>query len=565
MPSITTWTRLEPNTRTNDLSLGMQARVHDPLWMLTRQWQFGEFGGEDAGSPIQARLRASSNALLRYHPGRPGPRAAEQSTRFPKDTPLEVIVESERVLAQGGDVRTRVEMGLLFLKMLSRARLARHRQTFVDVFGFDASTLPAEIDPGSRGFAALANRRAPDAASLARALRSWISSGDLPEGLSIDADDRDAVRTVGESWLEVVKSFVDEPSRNTEAWNHERFEYSFAVSTNLSGAEVVLVADEYQEGHLDWYGFSARSDVSLGGEGDEADKIVRTVIPTPVTFKGMPASRWWEFEDARVDLGSLSASGGDLTHMLLAQFALLYGNDWYVIPIDLPVGTLSHVDSLVVTDTFGVRSLVRRTGRDDTSSAWQAFTITNDGGSNVDIDNCLLLAPALAGRLDARPNEQVWLVRDEGANTAWGIEGIIESLSGRPIQRGEEPLWQARASFTSSGSGDADLIYKLATEVPDHWIALVPVRTEGADGRSVHFERADLIQPEGKLLEPDRTLRIPEEEIPRSGARVERGYQFARWHGGRSHLWMGRRKITGRGEASSGLRFDATVKAPTRD
>ena len=32
----------------------MVAEVRDALWMLTRQWQMGEFEGDDAGSPIEA-------------------------------------------------------------------------------------------------------------------------------------------------------------------------------------------------------------------------------------------------------------------------------------------------------------------------------------------------------------------------------------------------------------------------------------------------------------------------------------------------------------------------------
>jgi hypothetical protein len=50
MASVTVWNRLEPSPRENSLTEGTAARVRDPLWMLTRQWQLGEFTGEDAGS-----------------------------------------------------------------------------------------------------------------------------------------------------------------------------------------------------------------------------------------------------------------------------------------------------------------------------------------------------------------------------------------------------------------------------------------------------------------------------------------------------------------------------------
>ena len=51
MSSITTWVRLEPRCRTADMNAGLQARIYDPLWLLARQWQIGEFQGEDNGSP----------------------------------------------------------------------------------------------------------------------------------------------------------------------------------------------------------------------------------------------------------------------------------------------------------------------------------------------------------------------------------------------------------------------------------------------------------------------------------------------------------------------------------
>ena len=49
MASITTWTRLETRQRTDDLDVSLAARVHDPLWLLARQWQLGELRGHDAG------------------------------------------------------------------------------------------------------------------------------------------------------------------------------------------------------------------------------------------------------------------------------------------------------------------------------------------------------------------------------------------------------------------------------------------------------------------------------------------------------------------------------------
>jgi hypothetical protein len=39
----------------------------------------------------------------------------------------------------------------------------------------------------------------------------------------------------------------------------------------------------------------------------------------------MPAARFWEFEDARVDFGAVDAAPQDLARMLLVEFAITYG------------------------------------------------------------------------------------------------------------------------------------------------------------------------------------------------------------------------------------------------
>jgi len=49
---------------------------------------------------------------------------------------------------------------------------------------------------------------------------------------------------------------------------------------------------------------------------------------------------------------------------------------------------------------------------------------------------------------------------------------------------------------------------------------------------------------------------INEEEVSRAGAIVETSFQRTRWYDGKTFLWVGRYKSTGKGEGSSGLHFD---------
>src|SRR3954452_14013002 len=90
-PAITRWNRLEGRPRTHHLDRALRAEIRDPLWMLTRQWQLGEFKGDDAGSPFFARMQLRTTPLTRYRP-RDG--ATEP---FDRDGPLEATVERRPV------------------------------------------------------------------------------------------------------------------------------------------------------------------------------------------------------------------------------------------------------------------------------------------------------------------------------------------------------------------------------------------------------------------------------------------------------------------------------------
>ena len=129
--SVTSWTRLEPQSGNADIGTSSSARVFDPLWMLTRQWQMGEFQAEDAGTPIQARVRASTGTLCRRFAGElpksatPAPAPVAAQRYDPLKTPLEVLVERRRMRANDAtDARMltfAVESGLHFLRMLELA------------------------------------------------------------------------------------------------------------------------------------------------------------------------------------------------------------------------------------------------------------------------------------------------------------------------------------------------------------------------------------------------------------------------------------------------------------
>ena len=60
--------------------------------------------------------------------------------------------------------------------------------------------------------------------------------------------------------------------------------------------------------------------------------------------------------------GCVPVGPTDLAQLLMIEYVSSYGNDWFVVPLTLPVGSVTRVESLVVTDTFGVRNLIRPIG-----------------------------------------------------------------------------------------------------------------------------------------------------------------------------------------------------------
>lgn len=581
MPSITSWLRLEPRSRDAEMNTSLQARIYDPLWLLARQWQFGEFEGEDNGSPVGAHWRGESAPLTRYHSGAIAPKTPITAPKYDgARMPLETLVERETVRpddaqsSQPKKLRLAVETGQYFLRLLDQQPLpaetrARYRNAFIREFGLQPlSAAQREIlDRDSLAFVDLMTGRVPDGRRLATAFRP-TSTGEItlaPE-LEIDGGDLAEVEKAARLWLQWSNSLFSEPQANDDsAWLAERMEYAFSVGARFSNGERVLTAPEYYEGSLDWYAFDANPGAALGAAGDNAFKeVTQTAIPAPASFRGMPAARFWEFEDAQVNFGSVDAGPTDMLRLLLVEFALTYGNDWFVIPVELNVGSLYRTNSLVITDSFGVRTALQPSGDlPEPFSTWHMFEHSplRGSGATKPSSNLFFLPPSLVKSLESRPIEEVLFLRDEMANMAWGVERIIESASEQQLNRFEQ---RRNGAETQPPSLTSKAVYKLATEVPDYWVPLVPVKRSTVlrleRGKLLKLDgKEEFVEAQGAILRGGETNRLDifEEELPREGVRVTRSYQFARWHDGSTHVWIGRRKRVGSGEGSSGLRFDS--------
>lgn len=587
MASITSWTRLEPDSRDSEFEAGLQARFYDPLWALARQWQVGEFEGEDNGSPVTVRIRAEVTPIDRVRLGSAGGSGGAVAHAYdPATEPLEVIVEREAVLRAGDGVagpggpnlHHRFESGLHFLRLLEHAGVDRYRDDYVNRYAL--ALAPGEEPEDAAGYVDLYRSRVPDGVDLYSDLRRFFPAdgsavGSLPNLPRIATADRQAVIDVIRRWLAWYDELFSEPGGGGRgAWVDERLEYSFAVGGTSGHGQVALEVDEYVGGHLDWYSFDDAPGAAVGDMSDSVVSVVRTVLPAPVAYRAMPAARWWEFEDAVVNLGRVDAAADDLLRMLMIDFALRFSNDWFVVSFEQPIGSLCSITSLVVTDCFGEDTLIDSYGEadraaNDGTSDWRMFTVA--AGPDRDRQVGLFLAPALPPSLHSEPIEQVRFLRDELANMAWAVEHTVQDASGRPVRREEQPAAvEAGVSVEAVGEQTDDhatpaLRYRLAVGPPDHWTPLLPVRESDSDP-SIRLRRGRVARgdgnelripaPQGRIIRAGEPLDLFEEEVPASGATVIRQVQRVRWTDGSTHTWVGRRKTNGAGPGSSGLQFD---------
>jgi hypothetical protein len=165
-------------------------------------------------------------------------------------------------------------------------------------------------------------------------------------------------------------------------------------------------------------------------------------------------------------------------------------------------------------------------------------------------------------------------------NMVWGVEERIAGALGTGVD-GFDRAIALSAYFTHqvppttvvSEPSEAAIRYVLGTTVPENWIPFIAVRKPGSQ-RSIRLQRASMlrltdaipdtrVEPRGAILRVGldgpgvgQPYFLHEEEVPRAGAIVTRGFQRTRWFDGKVYTWMGRRKETGRGQGASGLEFD---------
>jgi hypothetical protein len=549
--------RLEGRSRDGNSDAGLEMRIADPLWMLGRQWQFGEFKGEDNGSPIGAFANYRKEMLNFY---------SLRNSKTKKEignVPLEARVEAME--ARPVNLRDKVRIGQKFEELIKANFPANEAELFINQLRTEFPLKTAgKPDQKSQSFYNLMTGNVIDGRSL------WdeIQKNTFPKGDFV----------LLEKVTEMLKNWYRDlylPASDESSWQPENLVHQFGVH-NEKGID--LHAPDYQSGHLDWHSFD-NATIKVNPDENTIDSEI--FMPVQVSFAAMPDKRLFSFEDSKLDLSGMEVDQADLVKLLIIDFSLISDNDWFTIPLEMEPGEIAWVNRITVKDVFGITTVInndKSTGQylnANPLKVWDAFKIRPSdmlrerGQKKQELykkeEHFLYLPPVATFRQESRPLEEILFLRDEYANMVWGVEKTVCNEWGKPMN-GYDLHLELNGPFLNPEKRETTVPqFRLATQVPTNWIPWLPFHIDGSN-TDIELRRAVMMRNEADTepvdIEPisalarNDLLSIREEAIPRAGVRVQLTRQRVRASDGKTYIWLGRKVLAGKGEGSSGLAFD---------
>jgi hypothetical protein len=511
MASLVSYIRLEPRPFQRNFEAGFSASIHDPAWFLARQWQMGEHQGENASSPIWVNYEMLSRKI----------KSADD--RFdPQIIPAEAIVESE--LFDWWTMGRRIRIG----KKLAQHPSVKNKPEL-------RFTNPA---PPYEHFI-----------DHVDGLAVWKKRADLAL-----ADDNFG---------------VDIPADSTPAWNSRELIYQQTDLNAFTCDENNLTVNRHRGGRLDWYSVDATSGVGAPEPITENGEA----IPTVLQYPGAPNTRWWQIENAEVDMGGYVPDSSHTPTALLTDLIFSHSDDWFLFPILAKAGNMVAIDNLVVLDTFG-RTYTSTDVNEANELLWTGLQPPNDwtlfkvsGLTPKD----LILWHVAELPLESSALEKVQFGSDEQSNLVWAVERTVD---GRDVQSVKEEIPDITDQKFNAGTpkGNAlpgqeiEYAYVPAKGIAPYWY---PYEVDESS------ELRQLVQrslPDLSLQKPKR-MPLPKAEtlqpdspgtphtvnplaIPANGIELERRWHLARDMNGIPVIWLQRKRSPLLSPPARLLRFD---------
>ena len=360
------------------------------------------------------------------------------------------------------------------------------------------------------------NRRARSPVAPWTASRCWSTSttpGTRPTASARAGDEATLARSP--AGCEMAGAVRGQPD-TVDAWRPERLDTSSAARRPSRQWSSSARAEEYFHGHLDWYALERSRDEPGGEAGARRPcDLGQRFDPGAADLRGMPNTRWWEFEDGGTNFGEVRPDTTDLGKLLLLEFGLVYANDWFVVPYTLPVGTADHRARRRHHQRLR-RAHLGRAGQRPSLPAWDRWSMYQLTGS--DRERALILLPADqpgaggpgpgTGRDGARRDGQSRLRHRAARLAAHGDEQA--GRRGQP--RAAPPARGDRRPAPGPAAAVAPIRYQVMNTVPEHWVPFLPVHQPGST-RETRLQRAamprllgadpaafDMVEPRTSLL-----------------------------------------------------------------
>jgi hypothetical protein len=532
--------RIEPRTRQKDSTFALSMPVYDPLWTLARQWQFGEFQGNDCGSVVKAQITMKKTKFshVKFN-NATSPQSINKDggwKAYDKETDvLEYRVERLDELDEHKIAPLiRIESALHFKRWLkskysdtiaAKILTSVRKDCPLDNFAPDYSRI--NINADGKELLEEAGK------SVNTKLEQyWETYGTrLFDGYKLYKNGRTIAGYNIQEYLDWFKQtyLPSTLGKGGSCWSSEQLGYDMSIKTEDN---TEYVARDYHSGRLSWYSFD---EAVPAGKDTEPDLKTMTFLPVLADFPGTPNKRLWQFEDANVNMGNIDMDYNSVANAVVLQYTTMYGNDWMLVPMELEVGTLMKVTKINITNTFGDVIKIENKGtgvpNDNTvpynntdnipyTSRWSLFEIAKENAySDRDFSTnpVLFYPPSLARTVESKPIETVQFLRDEMSNMLWGVEKVIDDGLGSTLDGDsyasniisivddvrDKAIEDAKKTGTISAAqaekSNAEYSFVLQNRVPLNWIPFVPQKykfdeenlTENFE-REIRFRRATM-------------------------------------------------------------------------
>lgn len=263
--------------------------IHDPVWMLTRQWQLGEFQGENASTPVRVEVSTSTREL----------RWAAEPDLSLADVPPEALIEAES--DDWWTLGRRLRIGALIASRLG---------------------LDAEQD-------------------------RWVMASPPPPYDLVPAWDGRAMWQSGELDLTSVR-LPEVPPPSASSWRAGQLIYARADAFTADG--VSFDVPRHRGGRVDWFSVDATTAGSAPGGVVSPPQVV---APSRLQYPGMPLRGVWEIEERDADIGGYAPDASHTATAIMMSLFFSHRDEWFVIPVSGEAGSSTRIVRIDVTDAFG--------------------------------------------------------------------------------------------------------------------------------------------------------------------------------------------------------------------